>query len=108
MKGLLIQGVTAGSLADELGLESGDRLVAIDGHPLRDIIDYSYYTALNEELLLEVAKADGDLWELEIEREPGEPLGLTFAAPQPARCRNNCVFCFVHQLPKGLRKPLYV
>ena len=108
MKGLLIQGITAGSLADELGLEPGDRLVAIDGHPLRDIIDYSYYTALDEELLLEVAKADGELWELEIEREPGEPLGLTFAAPQPARCRNNCVFCFVHQLPKGLRKPLYV
>jgi putative radical SAM enzyme (TIGR03279 family) len=43
-----------------------------------------------------------------VEREAGEPLGLTFAPPVPAGCRNNCIFCFVHQLPKGLRKPLYV
>ena len=108
MKGLVIQTVTPGSIADELGVEAGDRLLAIDGRPLRDIIDYSYHTAAEEELLLEVAKPDGELWELEIQREPGEPFGLTFAAPEPARCRNNCVFCFVHQLPKGLRKPLYV
>jgi len=108
MKGIVIQTVAPGSIASELGVEAGDRLLAIDGHPLRDIIDYSYYGVANEELLLEVAKADGELWELEIEREGGEPLGLTFEAPEPARCRNNCVFCFVHQLPKGLRKPLYV
>ncbi|HEX9078363.1 MAG TPA: DUF512 domain-containing protein [Desulfuromonadaceae bacterium] len=108
MRGLAIQTVTPGSIAEELGIAPGDRLVAVDGHPLRDIIDYSYYAAVEEELLLEVAKPDGELWELEIVREPGEPLGLTFAAPDPARCRNNCVFCFVHQLPKGLRRPLYV
>jgi putative radical SAM enzyme (TIGR03279 family) len=108
MKGLLIETVTPGSIADEMGVEPGDRLLAVNGHHLRDIIDYSYYTASDEELLLEVAKADNEVWELEIEREQGEPLGLTFPAPEPARCRNNCVFCFVHQLPKGLRKPLYV
>ncbi len=108
MSGLTIQAVLPGSIAAELGVEAGDRLLAVNGHHLRDIIDYSYYTAADEELLLEVAKPDDELWELEIEREPGEPLGLTFMAPDPARCRNNCVFCFVHQLPKGLRKPLYV
>lgn len=108
MKGLLIETVAPGSIAEELGVETGDRLLAVNGHPLRDLIDYSYYTAAEDELLLELAKADGELWELEVEREQGEPLGLSFAAPRPACCRNNCVFCFVHQLPKGLRKPLYV
>lgn len=108
MKGLLIESVQSGSMTEELGVEAGDRLLAVNGHPLRDLIDYSYYTASEDELLLEVEKPDGELWELELQREPGEPLGLSFSAPQPARCANNCIFCFVHQLPKGLRKPLYV
>lgn len=108
MKGLLIESVVPNSIAAELELAPGDRLLAVNDHPLRDLIDYSYHTAADQELLLEVAKPDGELWELEIEREAGEPLGLIFAAPQPARCNNNCVFCFVHQLPRGLRKPLYV
>lgn len=108
MSGLTIESVAAGSIAAELGAEAGDRLLAVNGHLLRDIIDYSYYTSGEEELLLELAKPDGELWELELETEPGHPLGLTFVPPAPARCRNNCVFCFVHQLPKGLRKPLYV
>ena len=108
MKGLLIDGIAPESIAAEFELLPGDRLLAVNGHPLRDIIDYSYYTSSDEELLLEVARADGEIWELEVEREVGEPLGLTFAPPAPARCRNNCIFCFVHQLPKGLRKPLYV
>jgi len=108
MKGLIIEAVTPGSIADELGVEPRDRLLYVNGHPLRDIIDYSYYISTDEELLLEIVKPDGEHWELEIEKEPYEPLGLTFPSPQPARCRNNCVFCFVHQLPKGLRRPLYV
>jgi putative radical SAM enzyme (TIGR03279 family) len=108
MSGLLIEGVAPGSIADEFELEAGDRLLAVNGHRMRDLIDYSYYTSSETDLLLDVARADGESWELEIEREQGEPLGLTFAPPNPARCRNNCVFCFVHQLPKGLRKPLYV
>jgi len=108
MKGLLIESVVPGSIVDEMGLAAGDRLLAVNGHSLRDIIDYSYHTSGNDDLMLEVSKADHELWELEIEREQGQPLGLIFAAPNPARCRNNCVFCFVHQLPKGLRKPLYV
>ena len=108
MKGLTVTYVTPGSIAEELEVQPGDRLIAVNGRSLRDIIDYSYYTASDNELLLEIEKPDGELWELEVQREPGESLGLTFPAPQPARCANNCVFCFVHQLPKGLRKPLYV
>lgn len=108
MKGLLVESVQPGSIAEELEVQAGDRLLAVNGQPLRDIIDYSYYIASDDELLLEIEKPDGEIWELELQREPGEPLGLSFPAPQPARCANNCVFCFVHQLPKGLRKPLYV
>ncbi|UFS72828.1 DUF512 domain-containing protein [Geomonas sp. RF6] len=107
MPGLIIDGVMPGSIAEELEIEPGDRLLAVNGHELRDIIDYNFFSG-DDELTLLVEKEDGEEWELEIEREEGEPLGLIFRAPQPARCGNKCVFCFVHQLPKGLRAPLYV
>lgn len=104
---MLIETVASGSIAEELGIEPGDRLLAINGRRLRDLLDYQYYSE-EEALTLEILAADGEVWEAEIERELDEPLGLIFAAPKPARCGNQCVFCFVHQLPKGLRKPLYV
>jgi putative radical SAM enzyme (TIGR03279 family) len=107
MTGLIIDKVVPGSIAEELEIESGDRLVSVNGQPLRDIIDYNYFGS-DDLLVLELEKPDGELWELEVEREEGESLGLIFPAPSPARCGNNCVFCFVHQLPKGLRRPLYV
>ena len=107
MAGLIIDRVMPGSIAEELEIEPGDRLISVNGNALRDIIDYNYFTS-EDLLLLELEKADGELWELEVEREEGESLGLIFPAPDPARCGNNCVFCFVHQLPKGLRRPLYV
>lgn len=107
MAGLIVDRVMPGSIAEELEIEPGDRLVSVNGNPLRDIIDYNYFTG-DDLLVLELEKGDGELWELEVEREEGEPLGIIFPAPEPARCGNNCVFCFVHQLPKGLRSPLYV
>ena len=107
MSGLVVERVMPGSIAEELEIEPGDRLVSVNGHPLRDVIDYNFYAG-DDLLDLELEKADGELWEMEVEREEGEPLGLSFQAPAPARCGNNCVFCFVHQLPKGLRSPLYV
>lgn len=106
-RGLLIESVIPGSIASELEIEPGDRLVAVNGRPLRDIVDYNFH-ADGEELLLEIVKPSDDVWEVEVERDDDEPLGLVFAAPEPARCGNRCVFCFVHQLPKGLRRPLYV
>lgn len=108
MSSLLIDSVASGSIAAQLEIASGDRLLAVNGHPLRDLIDYSYFVASEEDLLLLVEKQDGDIWELEVERYPGETLGLSFATPTPARCANNCLFCFVNQLPRGLRKSLYV
>jgi putative radical SAM enzyme (TIGR03279 family) len=105
--GLLIEYVTPGSIAAELDLESGDTLLMINGQPLRDIIDYNYLTA-DEELLFLVRKSNGDLWEIEFDKDESEPLGIGFPPPSPASCGNSCLFCFVHQLPRGLRKPLYV
>jgi putative radical SAM enzyme (TIGR03279 family) len=107
MKGLRIAGVAGGSIAQELGMEAGDVLLAVNGHPLRDVIDYGFHAA-DEELLLEVLKLSGEVWEIETERDPEEPLGLVFDPPVPKKCGNRCIFCFVHQLPKGLRAPLYV
>lgn len=108
MTGLTILSVAAGSHLEEMGIEAGDRLLAVNGHPLRDIIDYSYFVADHQLLVLEIERRDGELWDVELERDGHEPLGLTFPPPDPVRCRNNCVFCFVHQLPRGLRKPLYI
>lgn len=106
-EGLLVENVVAGSIAAELEIEPGDRLLMVNGMPLRDIIDYNFH-ASDDELLFLVKKSDGDLWELEFDRFDGEPIGLVFSTPVPESCGNNCLFCFVHQLPRGLRKPLYV
>lgn len=107
MTGLLIERVVPGSIAEELEIEAGDHLVAINGQPVRDVLDY-HFLAADLDLTLEIVKPDGEVWEMELERDADEPLGLQFTAPVPARCGNRCVFCFVHQLPKGLRAPLYV
>jgi len=106
-EGLLIEYVAAGSIAADLDIEPGDTLLMINGQPLRDIIDYNYLTS-DEELLFLLRKSNGDLWEIEFEKDESEPLGICFPPPSPASCGNSCVFCFVHQLPRGLRKPLYV
>jgi len=105
--GLEIEYVAPGSIAAELEIEAGDRLLAINGEPLRDIIDYNYLIA-DEELVFLVRKADGDLWEVEFEKDACEPMGICFPPPVPQSCGNSCLFCFVHQLPRGMRRPLYV
>jgi len=107
MQGLLIETVMPGSPADRAGLTPGERLLAIDDTGLRDLIDYSWL-ASDDEQELTVSDQSGSLRTVLLEPEPGEPPGLTFTAPAPKRCGNNCIFCFVHQLPKGLRRPLYV
>ena len=106
-EGLLVESVRKGSLAEELQIEPGDRLLMVNDYPLMDIIDYNFHSS-DDELLFLLRKESGELWEVEFERVDDEPLGIYFTAPQPASCGNNCIFCFVHQLPKGLRKPLYV
>jgi len=105
-EGLLIGNVMVGSIAEEFEIEVGDRLLMINGSIVRDIIDYNFHTS-DDELLFLIKKVDGDLWEIEFDR-PDEGIGISFVAPVTASCGNNCIFCFVHQLPRGLRKPLYV
>lgn len=107
-KGHVIKSVDPGSIADELGLEPGDRLLSIDGHELEDIFDYEYYIE-NESITVLVAKENGEEWELDIENQYSD-LGLTFEnglMSEYRSCRNKCIFCFIDQMPKGMRETLY-
>ena len=105
----VIAAVVEGSLAEKEGLRPGDRLVSINGHVLRDVIDYRFYGA-EEELEL-VLNRDGQRLVLQIERGYEEELGLEFTAPTfdgIRRCHNQCAFCFMAGLPEGLRPSLYL
>ncbi|WP_035249382.1 radical SAM protein [Desulfitobacterium hafniense] len=108
-QGLVVAAVHAGSIAEEMEIECGDQILAIDGQEIGDIIDFQYLTAEDEFTLL-LEKAGGELWELEIERSYGEELGLEVQAVSSRGlklCRNNCIFCFVAQMPPGMRASLY-
>lgn len=108
-KGLVVAAVYENSIAEEMEITQGDRVLAVDGQSLNDIIDFQYHTAEDEFTLL-IEKEDGELWEIEIERSPGEALGLEVQAVSSQGlklCKNNCVFCFVAQMPEGLRASLY-
>lgn len=108
-KGQLIRGCQPGSIAEELDLAAGDKLIAIDGQPVRDVFDYRL-RQLAEELIVRIEHPDGSVVDYEIEKDEDEDLGLEFEEPlldECTHCHNKCVFCFIDQLPKGLRKTLY-
>ncbi len=108
-KGQLINGCLPDSIAEELGITAGDRLLMIDGQPVRDVFDFRL-RQMAEELILTIEQADGTWIEFDIEKEEDEDLGLEFAEAlldDCTHCHNKCVFCFIDQLPKGLRKTLY-
>lgn len=108
--GATIKAVEAGSIAAELEIEAGDILLRINGEKLLDYIDFLFYSS-EEELVLEILKKSGEIVEIEFEKDSSEPLGLVFAEEVFDRireCTNHCLFCFVHQLPPGQRKTLYV
>jgi putative radical SAM enzyme (TIGR03279 family) len=105
----VISTVAPDTAADRLGLESGDELLSINGHPVRDVIDVRFY-ASDPVLRLRVRRS-GEIRLFEAERQYNEPLGLTFVEPifdGIRRCDNRCDFCFVIQMPRGLRPSLYV
>ena len=105
----VIKTIESGSIAEELELEPGDVLVAVNGQPVKDVFDYHYL--INEEYLeILVRKADGEEWELEIEKEYEDDLGIEFEngmMDDYRSCSNKCIFCFIDQLPKGMRDTLY-
>ncbi|MFR8779255.1 MAG: DUF512 domain-containing protein [Enterocloster sp.] len=107
-KGHKITAVAPGSIGEELELEPGDVLLTIDGEEIEDIFDYDYMTD-SESFVMTVQKKNGEEWELEIE-SGGEDLGLTFEnglMSEYRSCRNKCIFCFIDQMPPGMRETLY-
>ena len=105
----IIQSVRPGSIAEELGIEPGDILLEIDGQVIEDIFDYQFYVE-SEELLVVIRKANGEEWELEIEKEYEDDIGIEFEnglMDNYRSCHNKCIFCFIDQMPKGMRDTLY-
>jgi len=101
--------VEPGSIAEELELAPGDVVISVNGQEIEDVFDYHYL--INEEYLtVQVRKENGEEWELEIEKEFEEDLGITFEnslMDEYRSCRNHCIFCFIDQMPKGMRDTLY-
>ncbi|MEL6855703.1 MAG: TIGR03279 family radical SAM protein, partial [Cyanobacteria bacterium J06607_13] len=102
--------VVPGSIAEEIGFEAGDRLVAINGERPRDLIDYRFLCA-DEFLTLDVLDAKGASHSVDLEKEPDEELGLEFESALfdgLIQCVNRCPFCFIDQQPPGKRETLYL
>lgn len=104
-----ISAITPRSIAEELEIAPGDILLSVNGQTPEDVFDYRYL--INEEkVLVLIQKPDGEEWEYEIEKEYEEDLGLEFEnglMDDYKSCRNHCIFCFIDQLPKGMRETLY-
>ncbi len=108
-KGHVIRKILPGSIAEELELAPGDRLISINGHEIEDIFDYQFYV---EDTYIEILieKPDGEQWILEVDKEEDEDLGIEFdngLMDEYRSCHNKCIFCFIDQMPKGMRDTLY-
>ncbi|MBF0517205.1 MAG: DUF512 domain-containing protein, partial [Nitrospirae bacterium] len=101
-----IEAVIGGSLAHKAGLRAGDELISINGHTIADEIDLLFYT--NEQTFSMLLSRRGKLFERTINKEDGNYLGIELKQFKISICKNRCIFCFVNQLPKGLRKTLYI
>jgi len=106
--GSVIASVDGGSPAEKKRIKAGDELLAINGHPVRDVLDYKFYS-YDSRLTLERRTGDR-IRRTHVRKREGEDLGLnfeTYLMDKPRSCANNCIFCFVDQLPKGMRSTLY-
>ena len=103
--GLQIRFVHPDGIGDAMGLRPGDVLESINGQPVRDPIDYRFYMG-DEDVVTAVRRGD-ERFLFEIEKEIDDDLGVDFEDMPILKCDNKCVFCFLHQMPKGLRKTLY-
>ena len=105
----IIKSIEPGSIAEELGIEKGDILLSINDQEVEDVFDYHFYVN-DEQLVLTIEKPDGEEWELEIEKDYEEDLGIEFEQglmDEYRSCRNKCIFCFIDQMPGGMRDTLY-
>ena len=105
---VIIEEVHPRSLGERAGVRAGDRLVSINGNPIRDVLDYRFYLA-EKQLELQLER-DGMPVIAKIEKRTYDDIGLEFETPLMDRkhsCRNKCIFCFIDQLPKGMRETLY-
>ena len=105
----IIKKVLPGSIAEELEIEPGDKLLAIDNTEIKDIFDYQFLT---QDTYIEVLveKQDGEQWLLEVDKDADEDLGIEFEIglmDEYRHCCNKCVFCFIDQMPPGMRETLY-
>ena len=105
----IIKAVEPGSIAEELEVEAGDVLLAINNQEIEDVFDYRCMI-LEEYLEVLIRKADGEEWLLEVDKDEDEDLGLEFETDLMSdyrSCTNKCIFCFIDQMPKGMRETLY-
>ena len=105
----VVKSVLPGSIADELGVQPGDKLLCINGTQVGDVFDY-HYLCNEEYLTVLIEKPDGEQWELEIEKEYEDDLGIEFEnglMDEYRSCSNKCIFCFIDQMPPGMRETLY-
>jgi putative radical SAM enzyme (TIGR03279 family) len=107
-RGVEITYVEPQSLAAELDLEAGDRIIKVNGRVVRDYLDFRFQTGGETELVLEVRKRSGEEWELDIERDEGEDFGLGFEQIVPRQCANECIFCFCKGNPETARPSLFI
>lgn len=106
-KGVRIESVHAGSIGDKVGIKRGDYILKISGKIVRDVIDYHFYMQ-DERIKVDLRKESGEPYYVEIKKDEREDLGLELSPFKIRQCRNNCIFCFVSNLPKGMRKSLYI
>src|SRR5215213_6395105 len=107
-RGVEICDVVPDSLGAEMDLESGDRIIKVNGRVVRDYLDFRFQTAGETELVLEVRKKSGEDWEVELERAEGEDFGLSFEQIVPRQCANECIFCFCNGNPADARPSLFI
>ena len=107
-RGVEISEVAPDSLGAEMDLESGDRIIKVNGRVVRDYLDFRFHTAGETELVLEVRKKSGEDWEVELERAEGEDFGLAFEQIVPRQCANECIFCFCNGNPVDARPSLFI
>jgi putative radical SAM enzyme (TIGR03279 family) len=106
----IISSIYPNSIAEELGLEAGDKIIRINGIIIEDQIDFRFLQA-EESLEIEIQKKNGETWLLDIVKDVDEELGIEFADATfdgIRACRNKCIFCFIDQMPEKLRDSLYV